>query len=324
MENEDIKGFIEKQLTDWELLKNNTLQLQNIQTKYFKINNHSVCIQFNPARIGSTLAKTDKQSIEKRPCFLCAQNQPKEQKRMELTMNLNLCVNPFPIFCGHLTLPHREHTPQQILPYLNEVKDVYKKLPLNYALFYNGPYCGASAPDHFHFQAVLSEYIPIITQYNQLKESAEPIMQIQETSCSQTEGGALYYIKDYICPIFAIESNEKNYQELLDKLFSYLPKDNEEWEPKVNIFLWKTKEDKEIRGLIIPRSKHRPDCFYAEGTEQLIVSPGALDMAGVIITTREEDYLKITGNDVKRIIEKTGISFEEAEKIVHNIKNYHQ
>lgn len=327
---EAIQEFIENQLDKWELARQNTYKLKDVQTKTLQVNDFPFNVQYNPARIHSTLAKTDSQSIMKRPCFLCANNQPDEQDQLSLSVSLNLCVNPYPIFSGHVTIPHQAHTKQELLPYIQEESDILDMLPPNYAVFYNGPYCGASAPDHFHFQAVPKENIPLINQYERLKETAEPILQNLQMAIDPIEEGTfvyesvLYYIKGYICPLFVIENKEGDYQNMLQKLFEYLPLEEGEWEPKVNIILWKNPGDIETRILIIPRSKHRPNCYFEEGEKQLLVSPGLLDMAGTLITSHESDFQKITANDIKSIISEVGLSFELANQIVENIKKNEQ
>ena len=317
----EVLSFIKEQLKEWEIAKDNTKQLKDLQVKSMEVAGLPVKVQFNPARIGSTTAKTDTQSIQKRACFLCQKNQPKEQRQLDVTWNLNLCVNPYPIVPGHLTIPAKKHTPQHVPTYLAEVYDLFKQLPTDYAVFYNGPYCGASAPDHFHFQAISKKYIPLIAQYNQLKKSAKPIA-TQYNYINSMIGRCksyLYYINGYACPLFAIESKGADFDELFKKLWDQLPISSEEWEPKMNIFIWKGKGLRSTNLLIIPRSKHRPDCYEAENENQLLVSPGALDMAGIIITPREEDFHKITSTDVESIIKEVGLPFDEADQIAENI-----
>lgn len=323
----DICDLIKEQLNNWTLYKENTEALKKIQTKELNINGFPVTIQFNPARISSTTAQIDAQSIMKRPCFLCKENQPQEQKRIKLTDKMDVCVNPYPIFPNHLTIPTQEHCKQKALPLITEDWAIYNGLPTEYAVFYNGPLCGASAPDHCHFQAVPQKYIPLITQYNELRKTAQPILanfKFAENKDLQTidfDEVNMLYINDYIYPIFAIEAQNSNYTTILEQLFHHLPKTTDEWEPKVNIIMWKNENAKNTHLLIIPRSKHRPDCYYAEKEKQLLISPGALDMAGTIITTREEDFRNITSEYIVNILKEVSISFEEAEEIIWKILN---
>ena len=324
---ENICHLIEDQLEHWKLYQENTEALKKVQTKELCIKGFSFKVQFNPARISSATAKIDAQSIKKRPCFLCRNNQPEEQKRIKLTDELDICVNPYPIFPGHLTIPTKMHYHQKAFPLITEDGAIYNGIPAEYAVFYNGPLCGASAPDHCHFQAVLKEHIPLITQYNELKKTAQPIIthfKFTESTTPQTinvEEVVMLYIHNYIYPVFAIETQNSNYQLILEHLFHCLPQTTDEWEPKVNMIMWKNENIRDTKLLIIPRSKHRPDCYYAESDKQLLVSPGALDMVGTIITTREEDFQKITSEDIENILKEVCITFEEAEEIVRKILN---
>lgn len=320
---ENTKRFINEQLYSWELARTNHFMLQKVKTRNLEIAGHTFFVQFNPARIGSTNAKTDSASLEQRPCFLCKKNQPAEQSQIKISSKFQLCINPYPILPGHITLPTKEHRKQEILPVMGQESEIFQKLSSEYALFYNGPYCGASAPDHLHLQGAHKKYIPLITHYNQLKESARPLLLDMEVGTDSITGelisseAKLFYIDNYLCPLFAIESHYHSASQMLQKLFDFLPTADGEWEPKINIFIWKEKE--ETRMLIIPRSKHRPNCYLAEGKEQLLVSPGALDMAGIIVTPRQDDFEKITASDIENIIGEVGLSFEKAEKIVENI-----
>jgi hypothetical protein len=49
------------------------------------------------------------------------------------------------------------------------------------------------------------------------------------------------------------------------------------------------------------------------------VSPGALDMAGIVVTPYPNDFQKITATDVEHIIKEVGYPFEIIEQIVQNI-----
>mgnify|MGYP002518012614 CR=1 FL=1 len=62
----EVLSFIKEQLKEWKLAKDNTKQLKDLQVKSMEVAGLPVKVQFNPARIGSTTAKTDTQSIQKR------------------------------------------------------------------------------------------------------------------------------------------------------------------------------------------------------------------------------------------------------------------
>ncbi|MBQ8521998.1 MAG: DUF4922 domain-containing protein [Bacteroides sp.] len=323
---EKVGDFIRTQLLHWDLARTNHLMLAKVRTKEMTIGGHPVSLQYNPGRIASTNAKTDAGSIGQRPCFLCKKNQPKEQERLNLKeTSFNLCINPYPILPGHLTIPTKRHDKQELMPALAEENIILPKLPDDYVLFYNGPYCGASAPDHLHLQGVPRKYLPIVARFPQFMEHARPLyLDIEAEAQGMADDtfvseAKLYYVDSYLCPLFIVEAHSRDISGVVQKLFDYLPYEPEEWEPKINFFIWKEKGKDHTRAIIIPRSKHRPDCYYAEGEAQRLVSPGALDMAGIIVTPREEDFRRMTETEVENIIREVGLSFEEAEKIVENI-----
>ncbi len=148
----DYKTFTAVQLASWPMAKANYDALDSVELKSFVLEKGTTYVQFNPERYRSTAAKIDAKSIAERPCFLCEQNRPAEQHRFSLNENFELLVNPFPIFRHHYTIPSYAHQPQRIQGNVQSMLELAKQLkPL--VVFYNGPFCGASAPDHFHFQA---------------------------------------------------------------------------------------------------------------------------------------------------------------------------
>ena len=297
--------FIESQLSTWELARKNHQALSEVETREILVDGITFIVQFNPSRIHSTGAKLDTQSIQQRPCFLCRENQPTEQKAIMISDEYHLCVNPYPILPGHVTIPFIKHIPQQ-LPFGTSptLEELFQDLPEGYAIFYNGAQSGASAPDHIHFQAVPQCYIPLISQYHQWEYTKDEIDE------------DVYYIDDYICPLFSIEWTDQHREDALETILEFLPKTKGELEPKLNLLAWKEGEKYII--VIIPRKKHRPDCYFAEGDSQLMVSPGALDMAGIIVTPRKEDFDKITADDIRNIIQEVGCSPKTALKVTLN------
>ena len=317
--------FIKDQINDWELAHQNHEALKEVQTKELDVDGISFHVQFNPARMVSTGAKLDKESIRERPCFLCRKNQPKEQKAVEIYEDYNLCVNPYPILPKHVTLPYQEHIPQQIGDFfIEDIDALLKEMPEDYAIFYNGPCCGASAPDHFHFQGVLKKDVPLITQYQQLRAGSQILRYDSKLEEKKDFDIFCYYetsfryIDKYICPLFAFESNEPRPTFDLKWEIKSFAKTKEENEPKLNIFAWR--ENDRLIVLLIPRSKHRPDCFFAKGEDHFLVSPGALDMAGILVTARLEDFERMTANKVGNIIREVGLPFDQAEAIAQKYK----
>ncbi len=319
----EIKRFIDSQLACWPLAHHNHEALQTIQTKELSINGYTFVVQCNAQRAVSTTAKVDKDSIQARPCFLCKENQPKEQKALETITANRICVNPYPILPDHLTIAHKDHIPQlmdeNIFSY-DDVRAFVQKYP-DYALFYNGAHCGASAPDHLHLQGVRKTDVPIIPNVQQLITHAQTIdirsmyfPYLEEEEDYPLECSRIYLnTKDYPCPLVILSSNTHYDDSLLYSALAAFPPDEDGQEAKFNLLLWK--EGHLYYTVVFPRSKHRPDCYFAEGSEQMLISPGALDMAGVIVTTRQEDFDKITEEKVASIIKEVGITVEEAEKI---------
>jgi hypothetical protein len=164
MTTEDLKGFHRRQLERWPLAAANFAALDNVELKQFDVDGVTFTVQHNPARIASTGAKVDKKSISARPCFLCNANRPAEQIVCTDFPGYEILVNPYPIFPLHFTIPASVHTPQLISAdgcrRFADMLAMARALP-GMALFYNGPHCGASAPDHFHFQAVEVSRLPI-------------------------------------------------------------------------------------------------------------------------------------------------------------------
>ncbi|MBM6891244.1 DUF4922 domain-containing protein [Bacteroides caecigallinarum] len=308
----EAEEFTAGQFGKWELCRKNHEALKDIKTKCFNIDGNLIKVQFNPARAVSTLAKLDKSSIEARPCFLCMKNKPEEQDSINIDagMKFSIRINPYPILTGHLTISSEEHIPQTLadkaemqLPgkILEKVEDYFGQ---GYAIFYNGAKCGASAPDHFHFQAAKKEDIPFISQWNELFKSATC------NGSTKKENGDTCYsytVNSFVCPIKVFTSLSGNIDTgLLLGYLDSLPKHEGESEARYNMFAWREQDDV-FCAAFFPRDKHRPSCYFAEGAEQIFVSPGALDMAGLIVTPREEDFNKIDETDIKKIYKEVSL-----------------
>lgn len=299
--------FIENQLAKWQTARTNHEALNQIETRRFELAGNTITVQFNPARAVSTCAKVDKSSIEARKCFLCPENKPNEQDEIIISLDepFSLRINPYPILPGHLTISSLKHQDQVLAD--KTIRQLPGKLiswleeyfASGYVLFYNGAKCGASAPDHFHFQAVKQSDVPVIQQWERLMETAVREKEIK------TENGNTYssfQITSYICPIqvFICNHSADILPEMINQYLESLPLHEGESEPRYNLFAWQDKQ----RGFTMayfPREEHRPACYTATGGEQLLVSPGALDMAGLLVTPRKEDFDKIIESDITQI-----------------------
>lgn len=275
----EVLDFFEQQLEVWPEAAERFTALDNVLTKHFTVNGFEVTVSHNPARMRSSAAKVDKASIAARRCFLCDANRPEQQLKIDWK-NYRILVNPFPILPHHFTIIAQEHRPQSIAAAIDDMRVLAAMLP-DFAIFYNGPACGASAPDHFHFQAV--------------EKGALPMMR----------GGEL--------PFGVVKlSGDKATQRAVDKVLSRLPKGDDETEPKVNIFCAMNGNEPEIT--IIPRRRHRPD-FYGE--KGMLISPASIDLAGVIVAPRLADYEKITSEIINSIYSQLCFSQNEINEFLH-------
>ena len=308
MEDSSISRFFNRQLEMWEDARHRFRDLKHVEVHQLS---DQLKVQFNPARIVSTGAKIDKHTLGERPCFLCERNRPKEQMTKQIDDHFQLLVNPFPILPVHFTIPATKHQPQSIYRHYGEM---HRLLSLHSELmvFYNGPKCGASAPDHLHFQAGTSGVLPLQTNWQRLSRNLTDVI-------SLTDEEKISVLRDFLVPAFVIISkSEDSDEELFHRLYRSMPMRGDESEPMMNIIAWRKGD--EFISVVIPREKHRPDAYFAEGEAQMMVSPGALDMAGLIITPREEDFSKINLDKATALLRECGISAEKTEAIVSNLK----
>ncbi|MDR1516573.1 MAG: DUF4922 domain-containing protein [Dysgonamonadaceae bacterium] len=267
---EGIEKLFSEQTATWRRLRDGVSQLDNLRTKHFSWGDDvGVSLQFNPSRIVSTAANVDAAAIGQRPCFLCEDNRPHEQKGITFLGKYLILCNPFPILQRHLTIPLFSHVPQRIRKKVGDMLALAEALP-DYIVFYNGPEAGASAPDHFHLQAGLKSPV-LLAGDNELR------------GCLVLESPS-------------IEEMEARFEDVYHYLRSRQP---EKDEPLLNVIAFV--EDGKYVLHLFPRKAHRPRQYFADAARQLLVSPGALDMAGLIITVREEDFNGITKNDVEDI-----------------------
>ncbi|MDR2682707.1 MAG: DUF4922 domain-containing protein [Dysgonamonadaceae bacterium] len=265
---EEVRRLFESQLNDWALASANYKALEQVRVKTLDVDGRSYHVQYNPARITSSAAKVDARSIRERPCFLCGANRPPEQKGIPFQERYTLLVNPYPIFPRHLTVPALEHTPQRIASRFGDMLDLARQLD-DFVVFYNGPKCGASAPDHFHFQAGNKGFLPIENDRN--------------------------------WKTLRLESDSR--QEMLARFqhaYNALPLPPGDDEPMLNLLTWYA--GGQWTTCLFPRKKHRPACYSAEGDANLLVSPASVDMGGVFITPLEKDFEKITARDIAAIL----------------------
>jgi len=291
--NQQIKSLFHEQVSNWELARVNYEGLKTVRTKLFHFDDFEVTIQYNPARIASTGARVDNRSIAARKCFLCVENRPEEQQSIVLDDYIVL-VNPYPIFPKHFTIPRKEHSDQQIKPYFTDMLELAEALD-DFIVFYNGPKCGASAPDHMHFQAGTKDFLPLLTDYKQMKPTHGELLE-------EGVNYQLYHLKNYLRTVYCIESDTIiSAQNIFKNLYIKWQGDRTE-EPLMNIVC--SYEDGIWYTFIFPRSAFRPWQYTAEGDQQLLVSPATVEMSGIFITPVEEHFNRISQNDVISIFEQ--------------------
>lgn len=263
---EQVLSLFHSQIQSWPLARTNYLALEQIRSKEFDFGAFRIKVQFNPARAVSSLANLDTKAIEARPCFLCAENRPLEQIGVDFKGRYSILVNPFPICQQHFTIASNLHEPQAISGKMEDMLDLAQALP-KFVILYNGPKAGASAPDHFHFQAGNVDFFHY------------PLEFVQEE-----------LIHKRVC----VAETKEQAEAWFESLYAELQKGEDE--PMMNVFcqfkhnLWFV--------TVFPRSVHRPTQYFAEGDKQLMISPGAIDMAGVIILARETDFERISAYDI--------------------------
>ena len=308
MEDSSISRFFNRQLEVWTDARHRFRDLKHVETRQFS---DQLKLQWNPARIVSTGAKIDKKTLGERPCFLCDKNRPKEQMSKQIDEKFHLLVNPFPILPVHFTIPARKHQPQLIYKNYGEMHR-FISLHSDLMVFYNGPKCGASAPDHLHFQAGTNGILPLQTNWQRLSRNLTDIISLNDEE-------KISVVRDFIVPAFVIISKSAESDEaLFRRLYKAMPQRGDETEPMMNIISWRKGE--EFISVVILREKHRPEAYFAEGDAQFVVSPGALDMSGLIITPREEDFRKLTEEKALSLLQECGVSEEKMNAIIAKLK----
>lgn len=293
----EIERFYKRQLRAWPLAQQNHVDLYKTQVRCFEVCGQPILAGFNPARAISSGAKTDKVSIAARPCFLCGENRPGCQRKMQIADGYSLLVNPYPLGEYHFTIASDTHQPQSITACepdrssrYSTMFDLALKLP-RWLVFYNGPRCGASAPDHMHFQALRRDEDNTPRNWDDLTARL-PYKTIRFAAHDK-------------------EALDRRMAEIVDEL-SRLPENQGEEEPRMNIFMQRrynragyiSGDTVWVDVLVIPRRAHRPSC-YGTGKGEMMISPGAIDMLGWLVVPRKEDFDSLDDAKVEKILRET-------------------
>jgi ATP adenylyltransferase/5',5'''-P-1,P-4-tetraphosphate phosphorylase II len=298
--------LLAQQEETWDLLAKNYRELSKVKSRDIAIDDSTYRIQFNPGRITSTSANVDEQAIRERACFLCAANLPAPQRGLKYDGDFIILCNPFPIFEEHFTIPHREHIPQQIGNSFPTLLKLAKDLSERYVVLYNGPKCGASAPDHLHFQAGEKGFMPIGDEY-------EDVITSEGEKIADVEGMLVFAVPNFLRRFVSLESDDAA---LLQKAFALFYRTFQEIvatndEPMMNIVC--SFQDGEWQVVIFPRAKHRPSFFFDEGEKKILISPAAVDFGGVVIMPIEKDFRSVTREHLVHMFNEVSISAETFE-----------
>ncbi len=309
---EGLEILFQQQYSAWKLLADNHNNLTQIIYKTIDIENYQIKVQYNPSRAVSTLAKVDKNSISERKCFLCIDNLPPEERGLLWNDEYILVYNPYPILSKHIVISYVKHSPQLIynkfIFFLNAVFDFSGKM----AVIYNGPECGASAPDHLHFQAFDSRYFELLDYIlNAKKNCSSNYKIISKANC------IISTLKNFgrnILIIEGIEKKEINYEfnRIYNILKTFYPPNIEE--PLLNI-AGIFNEGKLIIILFL-RDKHRPSYFYLEEPDKISVSPAAIDFSGILVVPNKSHFDKITPFIAADIFKQTTMQSQRFEKLL--------
>ncbi|MCK5693164.1 MAG: DUF4922 domain-containing protein [Bacteroidales bacterium] len=308
---EKANALFKEQLSSWPLLGTNWEKLGEAKIKEFDFDGFSIRVQCNPKRIVSSAAKVDRVSIELRPCFLCTEHRPPEELNVWFGDDYEILCNPFPIFSEHFTIASANHSPQVIEPEFGQFLELSKALP-DLALFYNAPNCGASAPDHMHFQAGNRGFMPIEDEIDGLKAKYGQVLK-------EDPGTVLTAVADGLRRFYVMESDSKEkMEELAAGAFHIIRELQNGAEPMINMLSY-FKEGWKV--FLFPRDKHRPWQYFEEGEKNILLSPASVDMGGTLIIPLEKDFLKISREDIKDIFSQVTFSSEHFGRMNEYLKH---
>lgn len=303
-----LSEFFHNQMATWPETAARYAGLARVEVRDFG----AVSAQYNPARMVSTGAKVDKKTLAQRPCFLCKDHRPEIQQEWAFGEDFDVLVNPFPILPTHFTIAARRHRPQTILDTyatLYELADRFEGT----LFFYNGPKCGASAPDHLHFQGGDGSVVPLCRDWRGWRERLREVARLDADN-------RLCTIEDYPFPTLVLISNDKALaQTLFRRAYAALPCHPDDTEPMLNVLAWR--EEDGVVTILLPREKHRPACYTATcEADRMLISPGALDMAGLVITPRKEDFDRLTPSLLVKTIGEVALGQEAFAKVLRRLQ----
>lgn len=310
--------LLQQQRETWQLASENYIALNHASVNTFYFDAARIKVQFNPGRVISTTAKTDLESIKKRRCFLCIENLPDKQKGILFETDFIVLVNPYPVFPDHLTIVSKDHIPQQIKNSFKTFLNLCMELSPKFTLIYNGPECGASAPDHLHFQAGTKGFMPVEDDFHSLKNEFGKMLIESENLCVAA-------IDDSLRRFISIEGNsieimEKTFNKIYtlysELLFSHSNiRLHSVSEAPVNI-ISSYEEEVGWRIIIFLREKHRSSHYYRDGEGKIVVSPAAIDIGGVVVTPLQKDFNTINKSLLTEIFDEVSLDKGKFELLI--------
>lgn len=326
MKNNTINKFVCDQLSRWPLACSNFRMLRSVQTRTMTVGGLEVIVQHNPARVVSSTAKTDAASLKQRKCFLCRENRPAEQISLPFEgrkgKKYDILVNPYPIFPEHLVIALERHEDQSIWKRFVDILDLSSEYP-DYTFFYNGPKCGASAPDHHHFQATLKGRMPLENDVDReldlMSRKNGNAREISEDTVfdymTAVQDAKLYHYRRFVRGIFVIRSRTaKSAAKMFYRFLDTLPLQDGDKEPGFNFITYH--KNGEYRTIIVLRTSHRSHHYFSDGPDHLTMSPGCADMAGVLIASVKEDYDRLTPELLEEMLAEVTFTKEMEDELV--------
>jgi hypothetical protein len=311
-----VEALIAHQKANWPQLKDGYEAISQIETKSVNIDGSNILVQHNARRVRSTAAAVDKDSIAARRCFLCSENLPAEERGIFYDEEYVILCNPFPVLDKHLVIAHKQHVEQKIDGRIEELLGLAFDLGDDYFVLYNGPECGASAPDHLHFQALSRAVLPI----EETLQTSEQPSEADCGVCEMMERGSfeLFTVSDAGRSIIVFRgANQFEIVPWVYQIIASLSKATFKPEPMLNIVCYVDRGVYTV--LLFPRARHRPACFFAEDEERLTISPGAVDMAGIVVVPEHAHYDKISAEQIERIFNEVSLSSDIVDEIVGQV-----
>jgi ATP adenylyltransferase/5',5'''-P-1,P-4-tetraphosphate phosphorylase II len=295
--SQQIDELYRQQSQNWPAFAEALKILQQVESKHLEVKDDQISVQFNPARIRSTAASIDPKVIAKRSCFLCTDNRPVlQQGVLALDSRYSFLVNPFPILSEHLTIVGNVHCPQSLEDSFEDMLRIVAELDERWALLFNGAKAGASAPDHMHFQALPKNLLPIYEKFQKLNEKAEV------TDCN---------IFSFASASMILLSSE-NSSEIYTKTLSLIEKLEDS--QLLNVLSWR--EGPKFYCILMPRTKHRPGCYYTEAKTQFLVSPATIELSGVWVLPREQDFQVVSAEKIAEIVKEVSFGQKQIEELL--------